>query len=56
MKAPRMGRPLKSPVLGRRVPLCVRVPESTVTRIREAAGKRRCSQADVIVAAVSRLP
>lgn len=53
---PRLGRPLKAPSLGRRVPLCVRIPEATLQKLKSHARRAKCSQADVIVAAIDQLP
>jgi hypothetical protein len=55
-KKPRLGRPYKSPDLGPRLPVSYRIPAATVKKVREYAKKGKCSQGDVIVAAVDRLP
>lgn len=49
------GRPIKSPELGIRVALTVRVPRPTIEKLREISTRRFLSQADVIMEAIDRL-
>lgn len=49
------GRPLKSPELGIRVALTVRVPRPTIDKLKEIADRRFQSQPDVVMDAVDRL-
>ena len=49
------GRPLKSPELGIRVALTVRVPRPTIQKLKEIADRRFLSQPDVVMEAIDRL-
>lgn len=49
------GRPLKSPELGIRVALTVRVPRPTIQKLKEIADRRFLSQPDVVMDAIDRL-
>lgn len=49
------GRPLKSPELGIRVALTVRVPRPTIEKLKEIADRRFQSQPDVVMEAIDRL-
>jgi hypothetical protein len=49
------GRPIKSPELGIRVALTVRVPRPTIEKLREVASRRFLSQPDVVMEAIDRL-
>ena len=42
------GRPLKTPKLGIRVPVCVKLPIVIATRLRVLATRRGISQSDLI--------
>ncbi len=48
------GRPLKTPELGRRIPVCVKLPESVVARLRLLADRRSVSQSDIITELIMR--
>jgi hypothetical protein len=47
MKKP-FGRPLKTPQLGHRVPVCVKLPTVIADRLRSLAKRREMSQSDII--------
>ena len=48
------GRPLKTPELGPRVPVCVKLPEAVVARLRLLATQRSVSQSDILTELIMR--
>lgn len=46
------GRPLKNPGLGEYVPYAVKIPRKVRATLRVIADRRKCTQSDVIVAAI----
>lgn len=44
-----VGRPLKNPELGARVPVCLKLPVKALARLRLLASRRNVSQADIVV-------